>query len=236
MANIDNDPSFSVAVGIEYDGKCFSLEVQGAEQHAIAHGQFTALPVDRTTTELGSWTYRDAQCTMHVEEDRFVEAKYPDDADLPSTLDAIRRKVFYAGAAYQLIDVLQATPVDVDDDGELKTVTTAGGAYLRDDREKLKSLALLAASWWLVPRKVARIVSARPSATPLVGQLLTAINPGTSHADVINTVISEIRLATPLAENSPALPAMYSITTAMGELDPLAFSPAPPQQILAGTA
>jgi hypothetical protein len=45
-------------------------------------------------------------------------------------------------------------------------------------------------------------------------------------------VISEIRLATPLAENSPALPAMYSITTAMGELDPLAFSPAPPQQIL----
>ena len=240
MANIDNNPSFSVAVGIDYDGSCFTLDVNGAEQHAIADGRFNALLVDRSTTDLGSWDYRNAKCTFAIQEDRFAEVKYPADDDLSAGLDVIRRKVIYAGAGYRLVRVLADTAVDVDVDGALKTVTST--AYLRDDRDDMRSLAYLAASWFLVSRKIARLISARPTAQAAVGQLLTTINAGTPHADTINTVVSEIRLATPLGEGGFSQPPQFSLTTAMGELDPLAFVPPPPtalggfQSIPAGPA
>lgn len=227
LANSNNDPSFSVAVGLEYDSKAFTLDVQGAEQHAIAHGRFTALADDRTTTELGSWSYLStgAACTFAIQEDRFAEGRYPNNDDLPSLLDVIRRKVIYAGPSYKLARVMNLTALDVDNDGA--GVLTSSTAYLRDDREKLQALAQLAGSWYLTTRKVCRLISSRPSAVPSVGQLLATINSGSAHADTINTIVSEIRLSSPLAEGGAAQSAQYSLTTAMGELDPLAFSPEP---------
>lgn len=225
LANVNNDPSFSVAIGLEYDAKAFSLNVQGAEQHAIADSHFTALADDRTTAELGEWDYRESYCVFSIQEDRFAEGRYPEDSALPSGLDMIRRKTIYAGPSYRLVRAMKATAVDVDNDGAAKIVDTT--AYLRDDREKLNALAQLAGTWYLTARKVCRLISARPSAVPAVGQLLATINSGTSQFDTINTIVSEIRLSTPLAEGGGLQSPQYSITTAMGELDPLAFSPEP---------
>lgn len=234
MANIDRDPIFSIAVGIEYNGACMSLNVQGAEQHAIAHGRFTGQSEDRTTAQLGSWDYREAMCTVSLQEDRFAEGRYPEDDALDQSLDTIRRKVIYVGPSYKLIRVLKDTIVDIDEAGiPQKTTNTA---YIRDDREKLKSLAKLAHQWYATTRKVFRLTSARPSARPAVGMMLTKVNEGTAHEEEINTIISEIRLSTPLGENGAVPVASYSITTAMGELDPLAFAPPQPSVPLADQA
>lgn len=224
MANKRHDPLFSIAVGIENDGQSLTLDVNGAEQHAAAHGQFTALAVDTTTTQLGSWDYRDAQLTLSLQEDRYAEARYPADDDLP-TRDVIRRKVFYAGPAYKLVTVIDQTIVDVEDDGT--EITTSGG-LLQDDRDKLESLAMIAASWWLVPRQVLRLNSKRPSATPAVGMMLVQVNPGTSQAMAIGTVVSEIRISSQRGEGDSLADTSYSLTTAMGEFDALAFAPPPP--------
>lgn len=224
MANKRHDPLFSVAVGIENDGQSLTLDVNGAEQHAIAHGVFTPLDVDTTTAQLGSWEYYDTQLTLSLQEDRYAEAKYPADDSLP-TRDVIRRKVFYAGPAYQLVTVLDETIVDVEDDG---TEITSSGGLLIDDRDKLESLAMIAASWWLIPRQVLRLNSKRPSAVAAVGQLLTYANAGTPQAVTINTVVSEIRLSSQRGENDGLADVSYSLTTAMGEFDALAFAPPPP--------
>jgi hypothetical protein len=226
MAAVDGDPSFAASVGLEYNQLAFTLEVQGAEQHAIAHGRFTALADDKTTAEYGSWDYRDSKCTLSIREDRFAEGRYPQDDALPTGLDMVRRKIIYAGPSYKLVRVLDETVVDANDDGTLSETTAPG--ILRDDLDKLSSLAELAASWWCTTRKVLRLSSARPSATIFVGQMVESINPSTAHADTINTVISEVRLSTPLGEGGAAPPATFSLTTAMGELDALAFAPPPP--------
>lgn len=226
MAAVDGDPSFAASVGVEYNQLAFTLEVQGAEQHAIAHGRFTALADDKTTAEYGSWDYRDAKCTISIREDRFVEGRYPLDTQLATNLDMIRRKVIYAGPSYKLVRVINGTAVDVATDGTLSTTTAAG--KIRDDVGKLDAIAKLAASWWLTARKVLRLSSARPSASVFVGQMVVYINPGTAHADTINTVISEVRLSTPLGEGGASQPATFTLTTAMGELDALAFAPQSP--------
>jgi hypothetical protein len=226
MSNRESDPAFSVEVGISKDGQGLTLDVSGAEQHAIAHTRFVALPVDYT--DGGDWDYKDTWITIALNEDRFAEYAFPPEEDLP-TRDAVRRKIIYAGESYKLIADAGETAFDIDNDGALRrtgATTPPTQNFFNDDRPKLQALGQIAASWFLVPRQILRLVSARPSATPLVGQLVAYVNPGTPHEALINSVVSEIRLSMPRAETLSA--SSYSLVTALGELNPLAFDPTLP--------
>jgi hypothetical protein len=103
-----------------------------------------------------------------------------------------------------------------------------GGApvvHFRNDQEALDSIVKMANSWYGTTRKVLRLVSARPSATPLVGQMVTTVNVDTAHASTVNTVVSEIAVQMRRGLDLPVAVAEYSLTTAVGELDPLVFFP-----------
>lgn len=218
MANTDGDPAFSVEVGLTKDNQGVTLETVGANQHAIAETRFSAQSVDNDDS--GEWDYFDSQFTLSWTDDRYCEYEYPQEGSLPAR-DVIRQKLIYAGEAYRKTKVLAGTVVDIDTDGSL--TLSIGGGEQHDDTDKLQSIGQIAASWYLVPRNILRLTSARPSAVPAVGQLVTTINPSTPHAAVVNSVVSEIRLAASRAERSA--PANYSLVTSAGELDPLAFAP-----------
>lgn len=219
------DPKFSCSIGIAKDNAGLTIDVSGQHQHAIAYNIFDPLPVDQSD---GEWTYIDAKLTVSCSEDRFVEYAFPASDELPAFSDAIRKKIFYAGDGYKKIRVLSDAVVDIDNDGSLKEIDASNltDSYLVNHESKLEAIGKIAASWYLVPRQILRLTSARPSATAFVGQLLTTLNPGTAHAATINTIVSEIRIATPL--ESQLNPVQFSLVTAQGELDPLQFLPPPP--------
>lgn len=219
MSNREGNPSFSVEVGIGKEGQAITLDVNGSEQHAIAETRFTALPVDYA--DGGEWDYFDSSFTVALTEDRFAEYAFPDSENLP-VRDALRRRVIYAGEAYKLTRDASGTVYDVDVDGA-KVVTGTAAAFYDDDRDRLESLGQIAASWFLIPRQILRLVSARPSAIPLVGQIVGWVNVGTPHATLINSVVSEIRVSMPRADSLSA--SNYSIVTSLGEMNPLAFDP-----------
>ncbi len=227
------DPIFACQVGLAKDNAGITLDVLGHHQHAIAHDTFVPLPVD-DTERLGEWDYSACWVTVSLNEDRFAEYKFPPDDSVSSASDAIRKKVFYAGDGYKRTAVVFGAFVEIDTDGSLKSIDVSNlqgsspNYTLVDDTDKLEAIGKIAASWYLVPRQIVRLISSRPSAEIAVGQLVTTINSGTPHSATINTVITEIRLSTPLdAELSPA---SFSVTTAMGELDPLQFLPPPPKE------
>jgi hypothetical protein len=222
MSNREANPAFSVEVGISKDGQGLTLDVSGAEQHAIAYTRFVALPVDYT--DGGDWDYFETRLTVALTEDRFAEYAFPPGDDLP-VRDAVRKKIIYAGESYKLIRDAGGTEWTFDNDGA-PVATTGTVNWFNDDRGRLQALGQIAASWFLVPRQILRLVSARPSATPLVGQLVGYVNPGTPHEALINSVVSEIRLSMPRAETLSA--SSYSLVTALGELNPLAFDPTLP--------
>jgi hypothetical protein len=222
MANGD-DPKFSCYTGLSKEDQAITLDVTGAYQHAIAYSRFTALPVD--DEDNGQWDYTSSFFTVSLQEDRFLESVYPATADLPN-VDVVRQRLIYAGEAYERVYVAADTVYDVTDEGELRKIN--GGApvvHFRNDRAALDSLVTIANSWLGATRKVLRLVSARPSATPLVGQLVTTVNADTAQASTVNTVISEIGLQMRRGADLPIAVAEYSIATAMGELDPLQFMP-----------
>lgn len=217
------DPKFSCYTGLSKDDQAISLDVTGAFQHAIAHSRFTPLPVD--DEDNGEWDYTTSYFTIALQEDRFLESIYPATADLPN-VDVVRRRLIYAGEAYERVYVAADTVYDVNDDGTLRKIN--GGApveHFRNDREALDSLVKIANSWLGTTRKVLRLITARPSAIPLVGQMVTTLNADTLQSSTVNTVISEIGLQMRRGINLPIAVAEYSIATAVGELDPLAFMP-----------
>jgi len=223
MAN-GKDPKFSCYVGLSKEDQAVALDVTGAFQHAIAYARFTPLPADDEVN--GNWDYLNSYFTISIQEDRFLEHVHPDNASVP-TVDVVRRKLIYAGEAYERVYVAANTVYDVKDDGTLRKVN--GGAAVQDFRNDLPSLITLvevAAQWQLTTRKICRLVSARPSSAVVVGQLLTKLNADTPQAATINTIVSEISVAMRRGAELPIAVAEFSLTTAMGELDPLAFMPA----------
>lgn len=219
-----SDPKFSCYVGVGKDGQAAELDVTGAYQHAIAYGRFVPLAADNDAN--GEWTYFDAYFTLALEEDRFVESFQPSTSDLTG-LDVIRRRLIYAGGAYQQINVAAQTVFDVDGEGHHLLVAKGQSVpQFRDDRDELVSLAELAYRWHTVPRKILRLVSSRPSSVAAVGQFVTTVNAGTPHADTINSIVTEISISMPRGVDLPNQTAQFSLVTAVGELDPLAFAPA----------
>lgn len=223
MSNREANPAFSAEVGIGKDGQGLTLDVNGAEQHAIAFTRFVALPVDYT--DGGDWDYFNAIMVLALTEDRFAEYAFPTEEDLP-VRDVLRKKIIYAGESYKLIADAGDNTFDLNIAGGHRVTpatTPPNQNFYSDDRPRLQALGQIAANWFLVPRQILRLVTARPSATPLVGQIVSFVNPGTPHEALINSVVSEIRLNMPRAETLSA--SSYSLVTSLGELNPLAFDP-----------
>lgn len=214
MTGTDDDRFFSVDPQVIRDGKAVALDVNGGAQHLISGWQ----PPSSEDLPSSKWSIETTIATLTIEDDRYVEAVSP--KTLSTTVDAVRRMVLDFGDAFRRDYVTPQTVVDA-----RHTLEKSNGGYIRDDFDKLQSIANAAALYYVRERAILRLSTSRPCAGLRVGDLITTLNASTPHATTINTTISEIALTLGEAENGPAPLAQMSIVTANSELDPMIFNP-----------
>jgi hypothetical protein len=230
---------WSVACRTQPDSRVLEVRVSGEQQHVIASTDFTGLVgADR---DLGDFDYQSQKMlvTATLLDNRYAEGKYPPDGSHDSTLiDEQFGYVIYAGDAHRLDYVVPGTVVDVDTAGAL---VQSNGGYVRDDTDLLDALARVAYEWWHQERVILTLQTTQLTSGIQVGHLIDTIGdasieaeiPGVGtvtneHYEVVNTVVSELRISWPrLAGNQRAMPRLQ-FTTGAGELDPLTM--APPRQ------
>lgn len=163
------------------------------------------------------------EATIAVQEDRYCEAKYPADDDIPTGLDTVLRKVIDFGDRYQLVELVKTTIVAVSDTG---FVTVPETIYVRDDRSQLEKFAKQYHHWYSKIRRVMRLTSRRVTAMLWPGYMVYDLNPGESEAIArsVSTVITEVTLNLPVGEERASQPT-FSFVTERGDLDFLQYRP-----------
>lgn len=231
MSDGDN-PQFSVGVDLTKDEQGLKLDVLGTWQHVIADTAFVGVPADPDFGGLPDYDYFDAYFTISLTDDRFAEARYPEDKDLPANIDVIRRLVLYVGDGYEMTRVLDGTSIDIDNAGARVTTDpdlTTEGDFLRNSFTDLESVARSSFVWFGTDRKVVRLSSARPTSLIAPGMMVVNVDGELN----INTVLTEITMSSPLGEDLQVQESTYALTTGLGELDPLAYAPDPRRSRLA---
>jgi hypothetical protein len=197
----------------------FNVQVEQPEPQKLSfissgvsqlHFDSAAIYLQNDIVEYDRVNYRSFRATVSVQEDRYAEGVVPE--TVSGTLDQVRRIVIYTPGTERCDYMCPQTIVQLNEAGTAGTVSLGG--LVNDNRDRLRWQAELHALWYLIPRAILTIQSARPSATPAVGQLLTTLNATREHAATINTIVSEITLRIPLTENGEPGAPQYTLKTA----------------------
>ena len=105
--------------------------------------------------------------------------------------------------------------------------------YVRDDTDRLKVIARIAYEWYRTSRSVLTLTTLRLTNALKIGDMVTTIGDstivGNTHAQTINSAITQIRIRNPrIVSGSIAEPTM-SLVTSAGELDAMTLVPPPPK-------
>lgn len=218
---LDALPDFHVEVRM-FDDRNIEFVTQGVSQMHLATG--VAVPTAVDIVERRQYDYTYIQATLAIQEDRYAEATNASFASVNPLIDQVRTILVYTPGSERLDRAQNGAIVGITADANYDKVTIANGTptqFVNDGRDRLRWLAELYALWYGVARSVLTINSARPSATPFVGQMVTTLNAGTAQAATINSIISEITLSLPLVENGIATPPSYTLRTTAYELTEL---------------
>jgi len=206
---------------VDHQDGALWVEVANAGQETIAHTDFTPLAeVDFKPVA----DFRFMLATLTVPWSQYAEARFPVELT-PQGVDGVRRLSLLLGEDYRADYVAPSTVVGLSPGGEL--IRTIAGGYVRDDRPKLTAIAKLAWQWYGRFRQALTFQTSMVNNALELGAYLVSIGdpdiPGDVHDDV-GSVVTQIRLAMPLAEGETTLnvaaPTMH-YTTAFGELDAL---------------
>lgn len=198
--------------GIYIEGQ--SLRIQSQDDAVLAGGtEYVALPADPIPDE--NYDLETVEATLCFIDDRFAEGV--DTSAAAATADQVREIAIDVGETFKRDWVLEDTITNLDPALAPKRVTAA--AFLNDDKDLLDSYAKMLGLWYLVPRNLLTIQSARPSSKAFVGQLCTTLNAGTAQATTINTVVTSISLSLPIGTDRPGVP-QYTLQTAATSFDP----------------
>jgi len=226
---------WSARVQTQTDTRTLEVHADGEKQHVIAGANFTALTEDR---DLGDFTYssKGMLITATLRDNRYAEGKYPADGSRDGTLiDQQFGYVIYAGDSYRQDYVVPGTVVDVDSAGAL---VVSNGGYVRDDTDMLAVFARIAYEWWSQERTILSFSTTQLTSLIQVGYLIETIGDSTivanipgvgevvnEHYEVVNTVVSELRITWPRLDGNQLAAPRMEFTTGAGELDPMTLAP-----------
>lgn len=219
---LDERDDWAAGVRVEDDDGALWLDVQGGwPQDQIGGTDFAGQAEDIEPRA----DFREMLVTAAVPWSRYAEGRYPADEDLPAGIDCVRRLRIEAGANYKCDYVVPQTVVSIDAGGNL---VRSNGGFVRDDREQLAALAQIAFAWYGQTRTALVFSTSLVNAALQLGMLVVSIGDpeldGDEHIDAVNSVVTEIRLLTPLAEGRGLLTAPIPTIfyeTSFGELDVL---------------
>lgn len=220
----DDVRDWAAVIRTPKDGHSITVDCTRAPQHTIAYGDFKLLPEDELVH--GHWEWQKMQATVCFSDDRFCEARWPEQDEKEKEdgalrgLDFVRVLRIPCGANYRLDYVAGETIIDLDPDGD--PIRVSADATLRDDRDKLKNIARSAYGWYSQTRRAIRMRLPWHDFMGQVrlGQFVTSLEAGSY---VVGSIISEIEVSAISYEGQEPrndLPPMQAtIHTAYGELD-----------------
>jgi hypothetical protein len=187
----DKVPSWSASVAMQDQAAGLILRVAHSRDRAMAHKiakvEFVSPDdADKFQNDPDLDWNDNLVATVYIRNDEHCEARQPENGDLPP-LPHVRRKLIEIRDAY-LDYVVPGTVVGLKN-GEL--VTSEGG-FIRDDRDRLRTVAKLAGQWYLKERRCLRLEFNRVRKIVEVGQLITTVGTGATEVDV-NAVVTRVR-------------------------------------------
>lgn len=203
------EPNFSLQAKPLENAVGVQLIVNGASQYQLLNG----------TTQLSSYyvqhhpaiNVNDIRVTMCIREDRRIEKISP---ETTTGLDAVRELVINV-PNLQNIRILKDTLLYTGN----QVYTVPSTTTIRDDSQKLNSIAERAAAWFTTPRRVVRISSKRTTSQLDIGYLIDKIEPTTAQEQTIKTVVTQLSMS--FSGRAPSM----EIETQSGQLDAMAFTP-----------
>lgn len=178
--------NWSANLTMRRDGPGLILKVVGGHQHYMASADFTAQAGESFDSDLYV-NWREMVATVYMMQDDYAESVYPDDASVANV--SVKRQLLLSVPDAHLDWVPAGTVVSVGPGGDLERCTT--GAFVRDDRNRLKDIARSAWQWHGADRKVVSFKRMGFYDTWQVGQLVTTIGSGATQKTV-NTVITSV--------------------------------------------
>jgi len=209
------DRTWSVRVEVPDDDYGFLVEVRGAPQHAIAYDHFSGQTHDKNG-DWGQYDYEDFVFTVAFEDQRYCEARYPDDADV-EYYDMVRRRIKYLGDGYRLDFVATNTMWAVHP--ETGAPLWCPGGNIRDDSAKLLALAKRAYSYLSVPRRGLSFQTHKVNSAIQIGDFIDKI--GSEFERDINGIITSITVSLDSASEPGAAPATIQYETSFVDLEQL---------------
>jgi hypothetical protein len=192
-------------------------------QEMFALNDFVYLPTDNAPKA----DFRKMLCTLTLEWSEFATGSYPESG--PPGRDLVRTLFLDAGEIYRLDYLCEQTVVALKPQ-TAELIRAEQGAYIRDDRDKLKAIARAAHAWYSQIRRAVTFGTSLINSKLQVGHYITAIGDdeieGDVHTEDINSVITSIEIKSPSVEGEgsvqPSVPTIR-YETAFGELDVLKF-------------
>jgi hypothetical protein len=225
----NNYKELSMSVSVPRDNKrSLELTVHGAPKHVIGKNSFSPLPPDYDR-EIGLIDWKDLVFTIACDQDRYCEAKFPQ--DFTANVEMGRVMLIPVGDGYRQDFVTTGTVVGIDPLTK-DLLQVSNGGLIRDDSGALYTIAKQAYAWYGKTRVSMSFMSSYQSPCDQIGTgiYVTSYRDGPSGNDQfkpIGSVVSEVTMVFPRIESeaggfSPG-PVQFEFKTAFGELDPLTF-------------
>lgn len=166
----------------------FQLSPSGGMPHALAATHYDP-DTDPPSGHPVEANWENIKATVCAEWDAYCEGAWPIVVgDLPAAGIAISKVIVSLGDRARFDWLAGGTVYDIQD-GDLKTVTTAGA--LRDDRELCEQVARIAYDWYSEDRGTFELAYSTLTDALTLGDLVTTIGNGAA-AETINATVSQI--------------------------------------------
>lgn len=203
-SDIDNR-LFSLRVEVPNLAYGLYWHVEGQKQHVIAYDDFVPLDVD---TLVGQFDWREAICTVSLEDDRHCEGRWPPDNLLfLAGVDRPRRQILYVGDHYRQDYLVPNTVVRVN--AKTGALVRSTGGWIADDRQKLIDRAQQIYRYFGQVRRSLTFETGRHTSALRRGEYVVQI--GVDNITAIGSVITQISISSPEGEN--AIPRMLVETS-----------------------
>jgi len=187
----------------------------GSGQHLIAKTDFE--PITAISDLAGELDWQDMIITVMFEMDSYAEERYPQDADVPGTIESPRRVYVDLGDRARM-DWAHKGAVRKVVDGVLQyaegSSPSSDGEWLRNDSEPLYDMARFVYEWYGTQRQAFTLILKQLSGILEVGELLTSIGANETQ-EAANACVTSVEMD--LLANTTR------ITTQFAELDPIQF-------------
>jgi hypothetical protein len=206
--------TWSVDLSVAGDDRSLALRVQGAPQHALAYETFSP-QAHELELQWGQYDYTDFVCLVTLEDQRWAEMRWPSDDFLSGSVDVIRRKYVLLGDGYRLDYLVPDTFVAINQ--ETGAPVLSNGGYIRDDRDKLESIAFATYVYVSVDRRALSMRAHRVVDALHIGDYVVQI--GDAVVTAIASVVTSIEISWPEADGPTAGAPEISWETGFAEAD-----------------